>query len=471
VGSLALSLAAVRSARQGADVASAVHVVEEIGELLQGRNLGTDELVNKLSEYASAAMTPGAEGSFAKSLNVLVQDLETKIEKKITDGQAATQGKLDTLFQSLEGSNTAANTAKQSAVATDKQWFNCASHEQAARQDAEHAAKVLTGAKGDESKVCQSHQDSMGFKYDGTGKFTMTFACDHSVAGSCEAALKTWEDMSLQKMQGDAEAHMAKEQESHDTLKASCEAKTQARVEAQSTLDSTESTWGTKRAACKKLASQRQGVICDFGTAAQSKCSAEAEYAKLIAATQLAKGDADSEVDREREWLASGATKCMINTAIQKGLNGALAGADLDACAAKVNFGQEVGKLNRRQAEFDTLSKANTCAAGPITFFNGETWNVPVGDKPSSKSYTKAKFTPQLKPASSNFDFCSSPPPPSPCDENGQSCECFAHRDSNFCKSCADDCGPCRAFCGVAAPEPPAQAPPAPVEPAPPSQS
>jgi len=407
VGSLALTVAEVSSFRQGTDASNAVRVVEQIGELLQERSMGTETLVHQLSEYASAAITPGAGGTFATSLKTVVQDLEAKIEKKIKDGQDATQGKLDSLFQSLENANTATNTAKTTAVSSDKSWFTCVADEQSKRQVAEHAEQSLTDAQSIETQVCQQHQDSTGFKYDGEGKFTMNFACDHSVDGSCEAALKAWEESTVQKMYTDAETHMAKEQKSHDTLKASCEAKTEARIEAKATLDASESAWGNQRAACSKLASQRQTSLCAFGAQAQTKCLSQAEYAKLLAATQQAKGDADSEVDRESEWKAAGASKCMINNAIQKGLNGAVAGADLDACAAQVDFDQDVGKLNTRQTEFDTLSGANACAAGAITFYNGKTWNVPQGAKPASKSYTQAPFTPQLNPTSGNFDFCS----------------------------------------------------------------
>jgi hypothetical protein len=467
-GSLALSLAEVSSVRQQSDVASAVHVVEAIGGLLQENNMGTQGLVHQLSEYARAAVTPGVGGSFSNSLKVVVNELETKIEKKITVGQAATQGKLDSLFQGLASANAAVNTAKKIAVNNDKSWFTCATDEQGKRQVAEHAEQSLADAQQVETQVCQQHQDNTGFKYDGAGKFKMDFGCDHSVDGSCELALKTWEEAALQKMLADAEGHMAKEQKSHDTLKASCEAKTQDRVEAKATLDSAEMAWNTKRAGCNKLASQHKASMCAFGTEAQAKCSAEAEYAKLVAATKQAKGDGDSEVDRESEWLAAGASKCMIANAIQKGMNGAVAGADLDACAAQVNFDQDVGKLNSRQAEVDALSKVNACANGPITFFNGKTWNVPEGAKPSSKSYTQAKFTPQLDPTAGNFDFCSGAPAPAPpqnpCDMNDASCECFVHRDANFCNTCAVDCGPCQAFCGVT------PAPPAPtVEPGPPA--
>merc|ERR1712129_364391 len=131
-----------------------------------------------------------------------------------------------------------------------------------------------------------------------------------------------------------------------------------------------------------------------------------AEYATLAAATMQAKGDADSEVDRENEWIASRTTKCMISKSMEKGLNTAVAGADLDACSSQVSFAKDVGKLNLRQAELDKLAKTNACADGLITFFNGQTWIVPPGAKPASKSYTRTKFTPQLDPTAANFDFC-----------------------------------------------------------------
>merc|ERR1719367_2679198 len=152
-------------------------------------------------------------------------------------------------------------------------------------------------------------------------------------------------------------------------------------------------------------------MMCAFGTKAQAKCSAEAAYAELVAATKKAQGDADSEVDRKSEWIASGTTKCMIEKSVLKGLKGNVDEADLDACSGQVDFKQEVGTLNLREAEFDALSKTNACGDGPITFFNGQTWNVPTGDKPPSKSYTRTKFTPQLDPTSGNFDFCSAPAP------------------------------------------------------------
>ena len=95
----------------------------------------------------------------------------------------------------------------------------------------------------------------------------------------------------------------------------------------------------------------------------------------------------------------------MLNQAMQKGIDGAFAGANLDACAGKVGFNKDVGKLNTRQAESTKLSRTNACVNRAISFLNGQTWNVPAGAKPSSKSYTRSKSTPQLDPTTGNFDF------------------------------------------------------------------
>ena len=59
------------------------------------------------------------------------------------------------------------------------------------------------------------------------------------------------------------------------------------------------------------------------GAQAQATCSAEADFIKLVAATQRVKGDPGSKVDREVEWMASRSTKCMRTKHMQKGLDGA----------------------------------------------------------------------------------------------------------------------------------------------------
>ena len=71
----------------------------------------------------------------------------------------------------------------------------------------------------------------------------------------------------------DAKAALAKDQANYNSFKASCDGKKQTRVQAQSLLDSAESAWSTRRAACKKLASQHQASMCAFDTKAKAGCS------------------------------------------------------------------------------------------------------------------------------------------------------------------------------------------------------
>ena len=61
-----------------------------------------------------------------------VSDFETQIEKKVTEGQVATQGKLESHFKAVQDANAAASSAKTIAVSNDKSWFECASDEQEA---------------------------------------------------------------------------------------------------------------------------------------------------------------------------------------------------------------------------------------------------------------------------------------------------------------------------------------------------
>jgi len=422
IGSVATSLAHVWAVRQKTSTEqSAAQVVDTIGALLQQRNLGTEQLRNQISGYASAAVTPGAANEFDTSLKAVVQSLETQTEQMIKDGQTATQTKLDTLFEGLEAANTAANDAKQTADADDKAWFECAADEKAKRQSAETA--------------CQLQRDDKDFAFDATGKYTLDFTCNF-MTGDCGTSLQTSKKDPIEKMEHDATFALLEEQANYKSLKAAC--------------DAAEKAWSNQHAECKRLESQREASLCAFGSKAQAKCTAESEYTKLVSDTKQAQGGVHSEVDREAEWMASQTTKCMVGRVITRGLNSALDSVDMEACAAKVSFADGVGKLNTRQSELAKLAASNTCAAGPISFFNGEIWNIPTGAEPQSSAYTKAAFTPQLDPASGNFGFCSvSPPGNNPCLTHGKaSCECFVHRDPKFCSTCAQDCGRCQAFCG-----------------------
>ena len=109
-------------------------------------------------------------------------------------------------------------------------------------------------------------------------KYLLDFECDRSVAGNCQDALKSCQEIVLQKMPADAEASFAAYSANYNSSKAPCDAKEQEQAQAQSTLDSADPARMTKRAAYAKLSTQRESSMCAFGAQAQAKCSAEAQY-------------------------------------------------------------------------------------------------------------------------------------------------------------------------------------------------
>lgn len=401
-GSIILSLVPAWSMRNqlASESTSEQQVVQTIKEFLQQRDLGSQGLLNEIFE----SWTPGLGPNYVENLKIVVDKIESHLEPKVKDGQKATQVKLDAFFKGLEGASAAMTSAKTTADADDKGWFQCVATEQDKRQAAEREAQSLTKSRSGENEACQLQQDNAGFVWGAAGKFENSFTCNHT-AGKCDAAFQKFQE-SVRQRESHLSSALTKAQANYNSLAAACASKKKQRVEAQSAATSAESAWATQRAHCVKLASTRQSSLCAFGSSAQAKCQAESEFNAFVAKTKQAKGDAHSEVDRSSEWSALQAAKCMVAKSIQKGLGNAITSADMDECASKANFAQDVGSLNTRMAAFDTLSGANKCSLGKVTFSNGQKWNVPEEAKPQSSAYVRAAFSPEFNPADGNFDFC-----------------------------------------------------------------
>merc|ERR1719384_225750 len=367
----------------------------------------SQESIHAISLQADAAVTPGVEGSYVSSLKTVVQKIETEVIKKITDAQAATQAKLHALFQELESANSLTKNAKLGADQEEQAWFECIAAEQAKAQAVEDAEKSLTTSRSNEKEACQLQQDASPFKFDAKGKYTLKFACDFG-KGDCDGALKTWSTGTLNKMNQDADAALKPSQTQYDAQKAACDAATKERAKAQSALSSAEQSMSAQKKMCQKIAPRREDALCGFGTKIQAKCTAESAFKQLVAASKKAKGDDYSEVDRAQEWTAAATTKCLVGKVIENGLGAAVTGADVDTCASGANFGDAGNQLNRKEKEFAALAASNACIAGPISFFNGQTWQVPAGPKPKASEYTRAAFTPQLSLGGGPFAFCKS---------------------------------------------------------------
>merc|ERR1719384_1358232 len=351
-------------------------------------------------------VTPGAGDNYASSLGAAVKTIEGDIEPKIKQQQGEAQVKLDASFSSLSEASSAALSAKSAADTADKSWFECAAEEQSKRQTIEAASKSLASSRSNENEACQLQQDNKDFAFDASGKYNFEVACDFAV-GDCASKMEAFVAETLKKIEADAKARLNAEQAKYTKLKASCDARTEERVAAQSALDAADSAWSSQRATCVKLSAQRKSAMCTFGSKVQGKCAAETQFSELVGATQKSDGTELSEIDRASEWKVSQTAKCLVSKAILNGLQTAVSAADTETCVSII---PTLSKLNLHNDEFLTLAASNKCTPLEISFFNGQAWNVPAGEAPASSEYTRGAFTPELDP-SGNFDFCSAAPP------------------------------------------------------------
>merc|ERR1719384_1332504 len=242
-------------------------------------------------ERIHSLVTPGAADNYASSLGAAVKTIEGDIEPKIKQQQGEAQVKLDASFSSLSAAGSAAVGAKSAADAADRSWFECAAEEQAKRQTIEAASKSLASSRSNENEACQLQQDNKDFNFDAAGKYMFEVKCDFAV-GDCASKMEAFVTNTLKKIEEDAKALLNSEQAKYTKLKASCDARKEERVAAQSALDAADSAWSSQRATCVKLSAQRKSAMCTFGSKVESKCTAESQFRELVAATQTSDGTA-----------------------------------------------------------------------------------------------------------------------------------------------------------------------------------
>jgi len=184
------------------------------------------------------------------------------------------------------------------------------------------------------------------------------------------------------------------------------EAAEAALAAAQAALAAANAAYNEQKETCLENHETRQLAICQFGTDLQQKCSDVFAYNSLMAEVDQINGGVHSQPDRESEWQTTQVTKCMLGEII--------AGHDisdtiLTTCEDNVNFGTQVGVLDRKQSDFAAQTTADkfTCAEETITFNDGTTWETPTGQDPHSSDYVVVPFAPQvdvLTPPA--FSFC-----------------------------------------------------------------
>ena len=121
-----------------------------------------------------------------------------------------------------------------------------------------------------------------------------------------------------EKMSIDAKAALTKDQANYNSLKASCDGKKQARVQAQSLLDSAESAWSTrKEGSMQETCLAAPGIDVCFRHQGERRVLMRIH--KVVAATKQARG---TNSERETEWMASQASKCLNSQVHAEGFEG-----------------------------------------------------------------------------------------------------------------------------------------------------
>merc|ERR1719282_939388 len=378
--------------------------------------------IRKLSESIEA--TPGAVDQYSQALKSLVAKIEGQVETKIKTAQKAGQAKVDSRIQAVRQAKTAADAQKKEADDRNTAWVQCVADEKVAKQAAEDAQASLTSAMGAQAKACKLQQANRGFKWAAAqDAYTLSFKCDNSVDGSCQSGLQGYQKDPLEKMLADAQQAMQANRDKYAALKADCDSKTKATADAKAAKAAADKAFADKELACEAMSKLERHAICEYGKKLQAQCVTEIQYKEFIKATQMKSVEypnwhplkyilspsEDSEADRVEEWDTTAQTKCMLQASVEKGLGSNLKSDDVTACEKKVDFANQVGRLNQKGAEFKKL--AGACNANQqISFGNGQAWEV--ADGAPAAAY-------HLKPYSLKLDPTDGDAPFGVCDKNG----------------------------------------------------
>lgn len=364
------------------------HVMNRISSLLQN-HAGTDEMLQTL-----AHITPGAGTSMSQALNTVIADIESNVMEKIKAGHAETQKDLDDALGELKTSTAAAVAQKSAAIKSDTAWFSCVASERELLVAVETADAAATESRSNQDAPCQTQVDLSKFS---THREIAGSSCDFSAEGSCESAMDQLED-AVSKAESSITSELAGAQASYDQATNQCNAAKADALSKQSAHSDSITAYEAKKEACVRKHEQRQLSLCLFGSTLQQKCAENADYNDVLGKINSA-GNPFSHSDRVAEWTTSTLTMCML----RKVLDGdTLDAATLTVCTSDVNYARDVGELSKPD-DFPA------CTAEKIKFGNGQAWEIPEGDLPSSSDYNRIEFAPlfAIEEDVVPFDFCS----------------------------------------------------------------
>lgn len=388
-----------------------VHPLNKLMSLIQegsGVDLTSVEKILKKSKRLTEGITPEAKKSLNAALTEALGEIEQEVDVKIKKMHQETQKVLDDQLDSLSATTNTAVVAKKDADANDNLWIACREEEKQKVITHEFAIQDEAAKNASTLAPCAEQKSLSGYSKE-YNEDDFIFKCDLSVTQegtNCEAKLKEFEDKVSQVVE-DLTAEVGVAEEKYTNAKSKCDAAMTAWEEAKTAVKLASAGVNIKKQHCMELHEERSLSMCKFGDDLKTKCDSKAKHDITLADLDRVGGNEYSEADRMKEWEATHVTKCILQKIIDtEQLNDVqIDSTTISDCKAKVNYVDEVGKIERNLPKAAALGQGEKFSCQEDTFsFSGEIWNVP--ENAASADYQKMEYHPQVDINKSVFAFC-----------------------------------------------------------------
>lgn len=414
---LAPATMAVR-ARFAADSApaSAVHVVDKIGSLLQAhldksqsKVRRTMHAVHLSTQRVSEETTPEAKESLNNVLVKVIEAIKTSVDQQIVADHQKTQELIVERVQEVQRTNGIAVTSYEKALVQDSEWLDCIDKERTLLEASEAAERSLSDSRSNENEACQLEQDTAQFSDDAPVE-DLAYTCDTRIRGDCGRTATTNFNAAVDKYLADLETAVDDAEKKHADATIACAEAKNAQTQAQSATSEAKNAWADQRDQCVGVSGARTDAMCLFGTKLQMKCSQLHLYESLMEEIDRSDGGQNSHSDRKQQWRASQVTQCMLNKIMTDFQINSLT---MEACDKAVDFDEaSFGKLDRKTKEIAESTPENFSCKDAQISFKGITWIVPDGDDIKSEDYIRERWAPDAPVAgeTDSFSFCENEP-------------------------------------------------------------
>jgi len=399
---LAVDVSAIRQTLHDSKKGTSTSALDAVSALVQSGDAAKSTAdLNKVLSALQA--TPEAMESLRASLTAVVGDLKTNVLSKIENGFQLTQVEVSSRMSDLTAATSAAVGAKAEADASDSNWIACIGTEKSKLEAHEAAVSALAAAEAAKVQPC-AEQDAAA-PYSFTPELNFEFKCDF-FSGDCDSAQTNYNTMvndMLSSLSNDLDAKSAV----YTAAKGRCDDAKAFIVVKEGELEAAGDAYDTQRRVCSEQHADRNTELCVFGEKLQEKCSSLSLFTSLLDSVDQTNGGQYSEPDRAAEWDTTKTTICLLDKIVA---DQTIDDAALQACKDSINYKDQVGDLDRKDAELGEQTGGDNFNCEETTIsFNGETWETPSADvsKPPSTDYKKVAFAPPVTLADGRpFEFC-----------------------------------------------------------------